>query len=64
MTHRTMSERSTSELCPVPIQEQDVVLWYDGSLDQSFIVDPLSYFSFQTGVTKTGYVLSCLWDGA
>ena len=28
--------------------------WCDGSSDQSFMVDPLSYFSFQPG----------LWDGA
>ena len=27
--------------------EQDVALWYDGSSDRSFIVDPLSYILFQ-----------------
>ena len=30
---------------------------YDGSSDRSFMVDPLSYFSFQP-------VLFCLWDDA
>ena len=27
--------------------EQDVAIWCDGSSDQSFMVDPLSYFLFQ-----------------
>ena len=29
------------------ISEMSVLSWCDGSSDQSFVVDPLSYFSFQ-----------------
>ena len=31
---------------------KSVRLWCDGSSDRSFMVDPLSYFLFQPGVTK------------
>ena len=30
-----------------PRPERNIAPWCDGSLDQSFIVDALSYFSFQ-----------------
>ena len=39
----------------------------DGSSDRSFMVYPLSYFSFQPVLHhwyNKGYVLSCLWDCA
>ena len=43
--------------------------WYDGTSDRSFMVDPLSYFSFQPVLhdwcnKRLWYVLSCLWDDA
>ena len=42
--------------------------WCDVSLDRSFMVDPLSYFSFQPVVhdwcNKGRVRLSYLWDGA
>ena len=42
--------------------------WFDGSSDRSFMVVPLSYFSFQHVLydwcNKGSGVLSSLWDGA
>ena len=41
---------------------------FGGSSDQSFMVDPLNYFSFQPVLrdwcSRQWYVLSCLLDGA
>ena len=42
---------------------KSVCSWRDGSLDRSFMVDPLIYFLLQP-VLHDWYVLSCLWDGA
>ena len=36
----------------VPLLNHSVRSWCDGLSDRSFMVDPLSYLSFQTGVTK------------
>ena len=41
---------------------QSIHSYCDGSLDRSLTVDPLSYFSYDTG--QAWYVLSCLWDAA
>ena len=71
--HQFRKERDAAPWCGKSVRS-----WCDGSLDQSFMVDRLSYFSFQpvlNGWCNKGrvirlcsilfwYVLSCLWDGA
>ena len=48
------------------LRGKSICLWRDWSSDRSFIVDPLSYFSFQPVLHNKGrdYVLSYLWNGA
>ena len=49
---------------------KNVRSWCDGSLDQSFMVDPLNYLSFQPVIhnwCNEGHGMcypSCLWDDA
>ena len=46
------------------LRGKNVRSWCDGMSDRSFMVDPLSYFSFQpcstTGVTKVVVCATCL----
>ena len=50
------------------LRGKNVHSWCDGSSDQSFMVDPSSYFLFQPVLhdwcNKGCVVLSCLWDNA
>ena len=45
------------------MKSESIPSWYGGSLDRSFMVDPLSYFSLQP-VLHNWCVLVCVWDGA
>ena len=64
--------KSVSIILPqdfITVRVKSIRSWCDGSSDRSFMVDPLSYFSFQPVLhdwckQRPWYVLSCLWDGA
>ena len=58
-------EGTDTTLCAAICEERDVAAWFfpssgvevrrsDGSSDRSYMVDPLSYFSFQPGLHGWG----------
>ena len=59
--------RTDSKITPIIIIVSYLVIFCVGSNNRSFMVDPLSYFSFQPVLhdwykQRPWYVLLCLWD--
>ena len=54
------AREETTELQPDYLRGKSVRLWCDGLSDRSFIVDPLSYFSFQPVLHDWCTVLACV----